>query len=144
MFVLFLSQIWTDPNRKPHSVRPVSRHEHQTPPQINGNLPVPLPEQCPNLRLRQARWGRILRLAGGGVQCRFNGLDFRIVSIVTCYGFLFLPQNVPTVISVLIPVGNSASYKFVLPATILVSWIGSMYLIYIIVKSGKRINKKLL
>lgn len=53
-------------------------------------------------------------------------------------------SNVPTVISVLIPVGNSASYKFVLPATILVSWIGSMYLIYIIVKSGKRINKKLL
>ncbi|XP_062548327.1 phosphatidylinositol-glycan biosynthesis class X protein [Armigeres subalbatus] len=53
-------------------------------------------------------------------------------------------SNVPTVISVLIPVGNSASYKFVLPATILVSWIGSMYLIYIIIKSGKRINKKLL
>ncbi|XP_055599387.1 phosphatidylinositol-glycan biosynthesis class X protein-like [Uranotaenia lowii] len=53
-------------------------------------------------------------------------------------------NNVPTVISVLIPVGNSASYKFVLPATILVSWIGSMYLIYIIFRSGKRINKKLL
>ncbi|XP_053697828.1 phosphatidylinositol-glycan biosynthesis class X protein [Sabethes cyaneus] len=53
-------------------------------------------------------------------------------------------SNVPTVISVLIPTGNSVSYKFVFPATILVSWIGSMYLIYIIVKSGKRINKKLL
>uniref|UniRef100_A0A1Q3F3K8 Phosphatidylinositol-glycan biosynthesis class X protein n=2 Tax=Culex tarsalis TaxID=7177 RepID=A0A1Q3F3K8_CULTA len=53
-------------------------------------------------------------------------------------------SNVPTVISVLIPVGNSASYRFVLPATILVSWIGSIYLIYIIVKSGKRVNKKLL
>lgn len=53
-------------------------------------------------------------------------------------------SNVPTVLSVLIPVGNTSSYKFVLPATLLVSWIGSMYLIYIIVKSGKRINKKLL
>ncbi|XP_055545794.1 phosphatidylinositol-glycan biosynthesis class X protein [Wyeomyia smithii] len=53
-------------------------------------------------------------------------------------------NNVPTVISVLIPTGNSASYKFILPATIVISWIGSMYLIYIIVKSGKRINKKLL
>ncbi|XP_058452671.1 phosphatidylinositol-glycan biosynthesis class X protein isoform X2 [Malaya genurostris] len=53
-------------------------------------------------------------------------------------------SNIPTIISVLIPVGNSTSYKFVLPATILISWIGSMYLIYIIIKSGKRVNKKLL
>lgn len=57
--------------------------------------------------------------------------------------FFFL-QNLPTVISVLIPVGNSASYGFVLPATILVSWIGSMYLIYVILKVGRKVNKKLL
>ena len=49
-----------------------------------------------------------------------------------------------SVISVLIPVGNSASYGFVLPATILVSWIGSMYLIYVILKVGRKVNKKLL
>ncbi|XP_058823152.1 phosphatidylinositol-glycan biosynthesis class X protein [Topomyia yanbarensis] len=61
--------------------------------------------------------------------CDWQGLEF---------------SNVPTIISVLIPVGNSASYRFVLPATILISWIGSMYLIYIIIKSGKRVNKKLL
>uniref|UniRef100_A0A182QRI4 threonine--tRNA ligase n=1 Tax=Anopheles farauti TaxID=69004 RepID=A0A182QRI4_9DIPT len=53
-------------------------------------------------------------------------------------------NNLPTVISVLIPVGNSASYGFVLPATILVSWIGSMYLIYVILKVGRKVNKKLL
>uniref|UniRef100_A0A182XNS7 threonine--tRNA ligase n=1 Tax=Anopheles quadriannulatus TaxID=34691 RepID=A0A182XNS7_ANOQN len=37
-----------------------------------------------------------------------------------------------------------ASYGFVLPATILVSWIGSMYLIYVILKVGRKVNKKLL
>lgn len=53
-------------------------------------------------------------------------------------------NNLPTVISVLIPVGNSASYHFVLPATIIVSWIGSLYLIYVIMNVGRRVNKKLL
>uniref|UniRef100_A0A182MVH5 Phosphatidylinositol-glycan biosynthesis class X protein n=1 Tax=Anopheles culicifacies TaxID=139723 RepID=A0A182MVH5_9DIPT len=53
-------------------------------------------------------------------------------------------NNLPTVISVLIPVGNSGSYGFVLPATIIVSWIGSMYLIYVILKVGRKVNKKLL
>uniref|UniRef100_A0A182JK25 Phosphatidylinositol-glycan biosynthesis class X protein n=1 Tax=Anopheles atroparvus TaxID=41427 RepID=A0A182JK25_ANOAO len=53
-------------------------------------------------------------------------------------------NNLPTVISVLIPVGNSGSYHFVLPATIIVSWIGSMYLIYVILNVGQRANKKLL
>ncbi|XP_063696844.1 uncharacterized protein LOC134827902 [Culicoides brevitarsis] len=52
--------------------------------------------------------------------------------------------NEPTTLSVLIPAGNIYSYKFVLPITIVISWLGCFYIIYIVLKKTKNLNKKIL
>uniref|UniRef100_A0A336LUD1 Phosphatidylinositol-glycan biosynthesis class X protein n=1 Tax=Culicoides sonorensis TaxID=179676 RepID=A0A336LUD1_CULSO len=52
--------------------------------------------------------------------------------------------NDPTTLSVLIPAGNIYSYKFVLPITIVISWLGCFYIVYIVLKKTKNLNKKIL
>lgn len=48
----------------------------------------------------------------------------------------------PITLSFLIPVGNIQSYVFVLPVTIFVSWIATLFLTYVIIKKSRQINKK--
>lgn len=45
-------------------------------------------------------------------------------------------------LSFLIPVGNINSYYYVMPVTIFLSWIGCLFLTYVIIKKSREMNKK--
>lgn len=70
----------------------------------------------------------------------FVYLKRKVFNICTLISF----QNDPTTLSVLIPAGNIFSYKFVLPITIVISWLGCFYIVYIVLKKTKNLNKKIL
>lgn len=74
------------------------------------------------------------------VSSSFVYLKRKVFNICTLISF----QNDPTTLSVLIPAGNIFSYKFVLPITIVISWLGCFYIVYIVLKKTKNLNKKIL
>lgn len=45
-------------------------------------------------------------------------------------------------LSFLIPVGNISSYFYVMPVTIFLSWIGCLFLTYVIIKKSREMSKK--
>lgn len=45
-------------------------------------------------------------------------------------------------LSFLIPVGNINSYYYVMPVTIFLSWIGCLFLTYVIIKKSREMSKK--